>query len=191
MELNELMRSCRTYRRFLQEPVEESVIREALDNARIGSNGANLQPLIYYAVTSEEMVKKMQPLLKWARALPPELGTPKEGEQPTAFIVMVKKANAIAFADVDVGIAAHTIALTAWSHGVGSCLLGAINIPEIRKLLSVPEEDQIRLVIALGKPAHTSTVVPLGEDGKTDYYLDEERNYYVPKRAFEDVVTFA
>ena len=55
----------------------------------------------------------------------------------------------------------------------------------------VPEEDQIRLVIALGKPAHTSTVVPLGEDGKTDYYLDEERNYYVPKRAFEDVVTFA
>ena len=190
MNLNELMLGCRTYRRFLQEKVPEEVIREALENARIGSNGANLQPLTYYAVTSEEKVKQMQPLLKWAKALPPELGTPKEGEQPTAFIVMVKKANAIAFADVDVGIAAHTIALTAWSHGIGSCLLGSINIPKIRELLGVPEEDQIRLVIALGKPSHTSTIVPVGADGKTDYYLDEERNYYVPKSAFDDVVTF-
>ena len=116
---------------------------------------------------------------------------PKEDEQPVAFIVIVKKANAIAFADVDVGIAAHTIALTAWSYGVGSCMLGSINIPKIRELLDVPEEDQIRLAIALGKPSHTSTIVPVGEDGKTDYYLDEDRNYCVPKRAFEDVVHFA
>lgn len=190
MELNELMIGCRTYRRFLQEPVDEAVIREALENARIGSNGANLQPLYYYAVTSPEKVKQMHPLVKWAKALPSELGTPKEGEQPTAFIVIVKKANAIAFADVDVGIAAHTIVLTAWSHGVGSCMMGSINILKIRELLAVPEEDQIRLVIALGKPSHTSTIVPVGEDGKTDYYLDEERNYYVPKRTFEDVVHF-
>ncbi len=190
MKLSELMKGCRTYRRFLQEPVDEAVIREALDNARIGSSGANLQPLYYYAVTSEEKVKKMQPLLKWAKALPPELGTPKEGEQPVAFIVIVKKANAISFADVDVGIAVNTITLSAWEHGVGSCIMGAINIPQIRDLLDIPEEDQIRLVIALGKPAHTSTIVPVGEDGNTDYYLDEERNYYVPKRPFEEVVTF-
>ena len=190
MELHELMKGCRTYRRFLQDPVDESIIREALENARIGSSGANLQPLYYYAVTKEETVKAMQPLLKWARALPPEIGTPKEGEQPVAFIVIVKKAGAIAFSDVDVGIAANTIALTAWSHGVGSCMLGAINIPGIRSLLSVPEEDQIRLVIALGKPSHSSAVVSVGADGKTDYYVDGNRDYYVPKRSFEDVVHF-
>ena len=190
MELDELMKTCRTYRRFFQEPVPEEVIREALENARIGSNGANRQPLYYYAVTSREKVEAMQPLLKWARALPPELGTPKKGEQPTAFIVIVKKADAIAFSDVDVGIAAHTIALTAWSHGIGSCMLGAITIPKIRELLSVPEEDQIRLVMALGTPSHTSTIVPVGESGSTDYYLDEAGNYYVPKRAFEEVVRF-
>ena len=191
MELSELIKTCRTFRCFTQEPVPQEVIREALDNARLGSSGANLQPLYYYAVTKQETVRAMQPLVKWAKALPPELGTPKEGEQPTAFIVIVKKANAIAFADVDVGIAVHTIALTAWSHGIGSCIMGAINIPKIRELLSVPEEDQIRLVVALGKPAHTSTLVPLEEGKNTDYYLDEDRNYYVPKRAFADVVHFA
>jgi nitroreductase len=189
-ELNELMQGCRTYRRFLQEPVEEAVIREMLENARIASSARNDQPLYYYAVTSPEKVRAMQPLVKWAASLPPELGTPKAGEQPTAFLVMVKKAGANAFSDVDVGIAMHTLALTAWSHGIGSCMMGAINIPEIRKLFDVPEEDQIRLVLALGKPSHTSTVVPVGPDGSTDYYLDEARNYYVPKRAFEDIVRF-
>ena len=190
MELNELMKGCRTYRRFLQEPVGEDIIRECLESARTASSAANRQPLYYYAVTSEENVKKMQPLVKWAASLPPELGTPKENEQPTAFIVIVKKANANPFSDVDVGIASHAIALTAWSHGVGSCLMGAINIPDIRKLFSVPEEDQIRLVISLGKPSHISTIVPVPEDGDLKYFLDEDHNYCVPKRSFDDVVTF-
>ena len=69
-------------------------------------------------------------------------------------------------------------------------MMGAINIPEIRRLFSIPEEDQIRLVLALGKPSHISTVVPVGEDGSTTYYLDENHDYCVPKRAFEDIVRF-
>ena len=190
MDLHDMLIGCRTYRRFMQEPVDEAVIREALENARIGSSGANAQPLYYYAVTSPEMVKAMQPLVKWAAYLPPELGTPKEDERPTAFIVVVKKAKAIPFSDVDVGIAVNTIALTAWSHGIGSCIMGAINIEKIRELFSIPEEDQIRLILALGKPSHTSTIVPVKEDGSIKYYLDEDRNYYVPKRAFEDIVQF-
>jgi outer membrane cobalamin receptor len=108
------------------------------------------------------------------------ISDPQTGHNSADFPVPVSEIERIEILE---GPAART-------YGTSS-LLGAINIPEIRKLLSVPEEDQIRLVIALGKPAHTSMVVPLGEDGKTDYYLDEERNYYVPKRAFEDVVTFA
>lgn len=190
MDFNEILKTCRTFRRFQQEPVDEALIREALENARIGSSAANGQPLYYYAVTSPEKVRAMQPLLKWARALPPELGTPKEGEQPVAFIVFVKKADANPFSDVDVGIAAQRMALTFWAQGIGSCMLGAINIPGIRELLQVPEEDQIRLVLAIGKPSHESTVVPVPDNGSINYYLDEERNYYVPKRAFDEIVRF-
>ena len=48
--------------------MDESIIREALENARIGSSGANLQPLYYYAVTKEETVKAMQPPITSATA---------------------------------------------------------------------------------------------------------------------------
>lgn len=71
----------RTYRRFHQEPVPEAVLGEMMENVRIASCAKNDQPLIYTVVRSAEMVKAMQPLVKWAAALPKELGTPVEGEQ--------------------------------------------------------------------------------------------------------------
>lgn len=191
MDLHELYVGCRTYRRFTQEAVPEEVIRDALENARIASAGKNAQSLRYIAVTSSEGVRDMQPLVKWAAALPPEIGTPKEGEQPTAFILIVKTPDAGAFSDVDLGIAANTIVTTAWSHGFGSCLMGAINIPKIKERFGIAEEDTLRLAIALGRPSHRSTLVEIPESGDYAYYVDEARDYYVPKRAFDDVVRFA
>lgn len=57
-------------------------------------------------------------------------------------------------------------------------------------LLSVPEEETIRLVVAFGKPGHKSTIVGPRENGGLKYYLDEARNYYVSKRSFEEIVRF-
>ncbi len=191
MDLHELYLGCRTYRRYTQEAVPESVIREALENARIASCGKNAQTLRYIAVTSPEGVRDMQPLVKWAAALPPEIGTPREGEQPTAFILGIKTPESVPFSDVDVGSAVNTIVTTCWGYGVGSCLMGAINIPKIRERFGIAEEDTLRLAIALGYPAHRSTIVELPEDGSIHYYVDEQRDYYVPKRAFDEIVSFA
>ena len=191
MDLHELYLGCRTYRRFTQEPVPEAVIREALENARIASCGKNAQTLRYIAVTSPEGVRDMQPLVKWAAALPPEIGTPREGEQPTAFILVIKTPESGPFSDVDVGIAVNTIATSCWRYGVGSCLMGAINIPKIRERFGIAEEDTLRLAIALGYPAHRSTIVELPSTGSIHYYVDEQRDYYVPKRDFDEIVSFA
>lgn len=189
MNLSELYTGCRTYRRFTQEPIPDAVFRACLENARISSTGANAQTLRFIGVRSAAMVARMQPLVKWAAALPPEIGTPKPGEQPTAFIVIVKKAGSGAFADVDVGIAAHAIATTAWESGVGSCLMGAINRAQIAALLGVDEADTVFLAIALGYPAHKSTIVPVPASGALKYYVDENRDYYVPKKSFDELVT--
>lgn len=178
----------RTYRRFLQEPVPDEVLGEMIENVRIASCAKNDQPLIYTVVKSVEMVKAMQPLVKWAAALPKELGTPVDGEQPTAFVVIAKSEKAVPLSDIDVGIAVNTLAATAWEHNVGSCIMASINGPKIQELLAIPEGYKVRLALALGYPSHKSTVVELKDS--LDYYLDEDRNYYVPKRALEDIVTY-
>ena len=189
MNLKELYTGCRTYRRFTQDQIPEEVIREALENARISNSARNAQPLYYYAVTSKEMVDAMQPFLAWAAALPKEVTCQAPDQRATAFIAIVKREDAGSFSDIDAGIAAHAITTTAYSHGIGSCILGAINIPKISELLDIPEKDQLRLVIALGKPGHKSSIVDMEGDSFA-YYVDDDYNFYVPKRAFEDIVIF-
>lgn len=188
MTLSELYVGCRTYRRFKQDPIPDEVINAILENVRIASCGMNAQNLRFICAKSPETVAKIQPYLKWAGALPREIGTPKEGEQPTAVIAVIKKkGHSPLVIDIDVGIAVNVIATTAWESGVGSCIIYSVNRNEVAKIIGVEEGDEIALVVALGYPSHKSTIVPLPEDGSIKYYVDENRDYYVPKRALEDV----
>ena len=107
MTLSELFGTMRTIRRFTQKPVPVEVLRDAVDAARLCASAANAQPLRYVVVTAPETVAALQPHVKWAGYLPPEDGVPQAGEQPTAFVAVVKAADANAWADIDVGLAVH------------------------------------------------------------------------------------
>ena len=188
MDMHEIQLGCRTYRRFKQDPVPEEVLKYALENARIANSASNKQPLRYYAVSSPENVEKMHTLVKFAGALPPEIGTPRKGEQPTAYIIVCENGQPGA-ADVDAGIATHSIVTALYEKGFGSCIMGNILRKEIKELLGVPDELTLRLAIAVGRPGCTSTLVDM-KDGEVKYWVDDNRNYYVPKRKFEDIVKF-
>ncbi len=188
MTLSELYSGCRTYRRFSQTPVPTALLREAVNQARLVNSAANAQVLRYIVVSDPAVVVAIQPHVKWAGYLPPEDGVPKADERPTAFVAIVKTAEAGGYADIDVGIATHALTTVAWEGGVGSCIMGAIDRTALKALLSIREEDDLRLMIAFGYPSHKSYTVPLSDTVK--YALDDNRDYVVPKRALEDVVAF-
>lgn len=187
MDLSERQAGCRTYRRFLQTPVPRDAVERMLESARTANSAANAQPVRYTAVLDPERVARLQPLVRWAAYLPPEQGTPKAGEQPTAFVAVSLVENAGPFALVDMGIAVHALTTTAWDEGIGSCIMGAISAGKISELLEIPDNERLKLVVALGYPSHTSTVVEVPEDGSLAYYLDENRNYCVPKLPLRSV----
>ena len=186
--MKEFFYGLRTYRRFKQDKISDEVLTFVIDSARIASSGMNLQPLRYVVVRSAEKVAAMQPLVKFAAALPPELGTPKVGEQPVAFIVMTK--NEKTASDIDAGIAADRIVTALWSQGIGSTIMGNVNRKEIATLLNIPNPETIALVFAIGKPDVESTVVELPSDGSVKYYLDEKKNYFVPKLDLKNICRF-
>lgn len=178
---------CRTYRRFTQEPIAPEILDELMDHVRIANSAMNGQVLRYVLVKDPALVAAMQPMIHWAAALPPELGTPKKGEQPTAFILICKEGRGNPWSDIDVGIAARTITLNAYHYGIGSAMLGAVEFPKMKELLEIPETWTPRLLIALGYPGCESHIVEVPEDGSLKYYLDENKNYCVPKRPLEEI----
>ena len=190
MDIMELLAGRRTYRRFLQKPVPAGVVADMVEAVRLSSCGANRQAIRLVVVQSPAMVAKVQPLVKWAAYLPPEQGVPKPGEQPVLFVAVVQDASIPGDKDTDAGIALANLTLAAWAKGVGSCIMGAIDRPRLIELLGLSENEKLHSMVALGYPAHASRVVPLTEATGVKYYLDENRDYCVPKRAAADIARF-
>ena len=187
MDMMEFLRSRRTYRRFAQRAVPHEILTEAVDAARMASCGANRQTVRYIVVESADAVAAVQPLVHWAAYLPPEQGTPKADELPTAFIAGLQDDNLPGASDVDVGLALGSLTAAAWAHGVGSCIMGAIDRPALKELLALPEGVRLCYMVALGYPTHESHLVEM-QDGSVKYYLDADRNYCVPKRGMDEVL---
>lgn len=187
MTLTELAIACRSYRRFTQEEIPQELLAMMAENARISNSGMNAQPIRYAMVTTPEAVAAMQPLVHWAAKLPKEIGTPKKGEEPTAFVVLCEEGRHTPATDIDLGIAARTMTLTACEGGVGSCMMTNVEFPKVKEALALPESWTPRLVIALGYPDHASCIVPVPESGDLSYYVNEDRDYFVPKRSADEV----
>lgn len=62
MELMELLKTRRTYRRFAQKEISQEIVGEILEAARLASSAANKQPLSYIVVNKPEDVKRYFPI---------------------------------------------------------------------------------------------------------------------------------
>jgi FMN reductase [NAD(P)H] len=133
------------------------------------------------------MVAKVQPLVKWAGYLPPEQGTPKADELPTFYAAVVQDTAIPGDLATDTGIALANMTLAAWDKGVGSCIMGAINKPALTALLGIEEPQKLAFMVAFGYPTHKASIVPMTEQTGVKYYLDENRDYCVPKRSAEEI----
>ena len=185
MNVYELIQKRRTIRRFEQKPVPDELLQRCVDAARIGPSGANLQPLEYIVVSEPEQCQQIFPHTAWAGYLPD--WSPGPEERPMAYIFILINREMRANAPVDVGIAAENITLVAFAEGVGSCIVGSLDDDALRKVLAVPQDCEISLMVGLGYPAEHPQMVEMSGDS-IKYYRDEDGILKVPKRALADVL---
>ena len=190
MDIMELLKTRRTYRRFAQKPISDEILADMLNAARYASSAANKQPISYVVVRTPEKVKEVFDLTKWAGYFPNDAGRPKAGEEPVLFIGIVENLDISKnYVDTDAGLAISNLTLAAWSHGVGSCMIGACNKPKLSEMFGLTENQQLHTVVAFGYPSHKSYIEDV-KDGEIKYYLDENQDYVVPKRKLEDIVKY-
>jgi FMN reductase [NAD(P)H] len=182
MDIMELLAGRRTYRRFYQKPVPQDVLDDIAAAARLSSCARNGQNLRLVVTDAPADIDAACGMVHWAAALPPELGVPKKDERPTLLIALVRSADTQANVETDAGILLANITLAAWAKGVGSCILGNIDRTKLSALFALAPEEKLLYLAAFGYPSHKSTAVPVPASGSLNYYLDENRNYCVPKR---------
>ncbi|MFO7991443.1 MAG: nitroreductase [Thermoplasmata archaeon] len=169
--------SRRSIRRFKQKPVSAEVIKKCVNAGRLAPTGANRQPLKFMSIT--ERLKEIFDCTRWAGYLD---WSPSKDEMPRAYIAILK--NEERGSKIDVGIAAENICLAAHNEGIGSCMLGSIDRGKLRKILPVPSDYDIELLIALGYPDQKAEIYDSADD--IEYHMDDDV-LKVPKKPLEDI----
>jgi nitroreductase len=179
----------RSYRKFREDAeVSQETLKELVNLARLSGCGMNMQSLRYMLITVKADREKVYPYIKWAAFLK-DWGGPKEGQRPSAFILLLKDTGKNSFVvQTDMGIACQSILLGAVEKGLGGCIIGALDKDKLRDAFSIREDLELQYVIAIGKPDQNVIIdeIELGQD--TKYWVDKDGNHHVPKIRLEDII---
>ncbi|BCZ47963.1 nitroreductase [Clostridium gelidum] len=186
--IKELILKNRSYRRFYEEKlIEKSNLKELVNLARLSPSGGNIQALRYILVNTKEQNDKINKHIFWAGYYK-EWDGPKEGEKPSAYIVVVKDTNLKNSLPQDEGISVQSILLGAVEIGLGGCIIANINRKKLSEELKLDEKYEIALVVALGYPKEEVVIETVNESGDIKYWRDENEIHHVPKRSLDELI---
>lgn len=187
MNLKELIFKTRSYRRFDEShKIDAGTIESLIDLARLSASGANNQPLKYLYFNTAKDCEKIFPYLAWAGYLTDWSG-PDRGERPTGYIIILGDKSISELFGVDHGIAAQSIMLGATDAGLGGCIIGSIKRDELSNEFSIPDNFDILLILALGKPVENVIIEDIKKDD-VKYWRDKNKNHHVPKRSLNELI---
>ena len=187
MSFKEIVYKTRSYRRFDESfRIGTDILEGFIDLARMSASAANRQPLKYLIYNTPDDCRRIFPNLAWAAYLSDWQG-PAEGERPSAYIIILGDKSITESFNADPGISAQTIMLGATEAGLGGCMIASIKRDALRNELKIPEQYEIILALAVGKPAETVVVEEIrGNDVK--YWRDSNNVHHVPKRPLDELI---
>ena len=187
MTVYEAIMKRRTIRKYKQTKIQPEIFKKIVNSARVCASAANMQPLKYIIVSSDEMCKEIFPCLKWAAYFKDGSGEPKEGEEPTAYVIILGDKNIKASFDTDAGAAITNMMLTAYEEGLGSCWFASVDREKVRNILNIDDNLDVLYVLSLGYPSEESSECEM-KDNDVKYFRNDDGSISVPKRSMDEVL---
>jgi len=129
-------------REYADESVDDAVVRETLDAARLAPSGKNLQHWRFVLVDDDADLERLA-----------DLSTTGFWVDDAAFAVVVCTDPEYHYHHVDAGRAITHMQFAAYRHDVGSCIYTGFDEGAMHEFLEVPLELSITAVVGFGYPA--------------------------------------
>ena len=150
MTISEALEKRRSIRNFSSKPVSEELLLELARAGRLAPSASNLQAWQFFFLTDPELVKKVDLFSPGLSGHPPvilaicsDMGYAAVHGSPNS-----ERYGCI----MDAAMAAENIMPKAADLGLGTCAIKSYNDAAVRKLLKLPEDYRIELLISLGYP---------------------------------------
>ena len=150
MEFYEVIRTRRSIRSYKADPVPETSLRRVLEAARMAPSGSNRQPWKFYVVKDPEKKRNVAQVC----------GSQMWIDQAPVVIVAagwkVPSNRGGYIGDMsfvmDISIAFTHLILAARAEGLGTCWIGDFQSSEVKKILGLPDDENVVAVTPLGYP---------------------------------------
>ena len=160
--LQNLIRSRRSIRHYLDRPVEREQILTCIEAARLAPSAENIQPWRFIIIDDPKIKEG------FGKAVFSGIYSPSRfaAKAPVIIVVLAKKdllAHVIgkqiqgtSWYLIDIGIAGEHLVLQAQELGLSTCWIGWFNAKRARSFLHVPVTYRVVVLIAMGHSAvHT------------------------------------
>ncbi len=155
----DLVRSRRSIRRFLPDPVSRDKIMVCLEAARLAPSAENAQPIRYLVIDDPELKERL------ARAAFSGIYamTRFAAQAPVIVVVLARlglkthrlgaAVRGVSYHLIDAGIAVEHFVLQAEELGLATCWVGWFNARGLRKALAIPRAYRIISLLPVGYAA--------------------------------------
>lgn len=161
MKLFEAIEQRQSCRNYSGKVVEKEKLIRCIKAAQLAPSACNSQPWSFVVVSNRDCVEKVTEAVL-------ESGMNKFCENVPAYISVVEEPAYLRgdtanpkYAHGDMGMAVENICLAATAQGLSTCIMGAFGPADrMKTILGIPQESNLRLVIAIGYAAEGDTIRP-------------------------------
>ncbi len=158
MNFLELANKRQSVRKYLPKPVSRDILEKCLEAARLAPSACNSQPWSFIVVDGEELKNKLaQAAFSGVYSMNYFIK-----KAPVLVVVITEKSSyaarlggyfkGVQYSLIDIGIACEHFLLQAAEEGLGTCMLGWFNEGAVKKILKIPRDQKVDLIISIGYP---------------------------------------
>jgi nitroreductase len=152
----QLVRSRRSIRRYLDKPLEREKILACIEAARLAPSADNVQPWRFLIIDDPELKARFaQKVFSGIYFI-----SKFAAKAPVLIMILArldiianrigKQIQDVSFYLIDIGIAGEHIVLKAEELGLGTCWIGWFNSRKARKFFKIPRKYKIVSLVAVG-----------------------------------------
>ena len=159
----EAIRTRRSVRKFTGKNVEDEIVLQLLESARVAPSGHNTQPWRFIVVRSPETKRTLAKAAhgqSWMEAAPVFIVCVADvrcriQDEPGLEVNETSPHFALKQVIRDTAIAVEHVVLEAQNLGLGTCWVGWYEQADVRPILGIPADKFVVAILPLGYPAET------------------------------------
>jgi nitroreductase len=152
----DLVNKRQSVRKYLDKPVEREKVERCLEAARLAPSANNSQPWSFIVIDDPKLKeavarKTFDRVISFNQfSLQAPVLILLLSEKPSFFSRVGSAVKDKQFSLIDIGITAEHLCLQAVEEGLGTCMLAWFNEKGVKKLLNIPQQIRIELIITMG-----------------------------------------